>query len=153
MEDSIVKRCLLVHQRRIDVDDTCKLLPIGVLQTVASIKHGMWYARSAEFMQDSTLQTLRWMRIFGDAVFSLGTIALALFVTVWKQAGQLIRRKIISVMTVFLHLRFLLDVKQYYEKLIWQIYFFCYKLCIAKSRSLISELTKHLNSNYLIINL
>jgi len=56
------------------------LLPVGVLQTIASIKHGMWYARSAEFMQDSTLQTLRWMRIFGDSVFALGAIALALFV-------------------------------------------------------------------------
>ncbi len=27
------------------------ILPVGVLQTIASIKHGMWYARSDEFMQ------------------------------------------------------------------------------------------------------
>jgi nitric oxide reductase subunit B len=56
------------------------LLPVGVLQTIASIQHGMWYARSPEFMQDSTIQTLRWMRIIGDMVFSIGTVALALFV-------------------------------------------------------------------------
>jgi nitric oxide reductase subunit B len=56
------------------------LLPVGVLQTIASIKHGMWYARSSEFMQDSTLQTLRWLRILGDSVFALGSVALALFV-------------------------------------------------------------------------
>ncbi|MBG0859964.1 MAG: nitric-oxide reductase large subunit [Bacteroidales bacterium] len=56
------------------------LLPIGVLQTIISIKHGIWYARSAEFMQDPTLQTLRWLRIFGDIVFSVGAISLALFV-------------------------------------------------------------------------
>ena len=56
------------------------LLPVGVLQTIASIKYGLWYARSAEFMQDTTLQTLRWMRIIGDSVFSVGSIALALFV-------------------------------------------------------------------------
>jgi nitric oxide reductase subunit B len=56
------------------------ILPVGVLQTIASIKHGMWYARSYEFMQSSSLQTLRWMRIFGDIIFSVGAVALALFV-------------------------------------------------------------------------
>jgi nitric oxide reductase subunit B len=56
------------------------LLPVGVLQTIASIKHGMWYARSYEFMQDPTLQTLRWMRIFGDSIFAILSVALALFV-------------------------------------------------------------------------
>jgi nitric oxide reductase subunit B len=56
------------------------LLPVGVLQTIASIKYGIWYARSAEFLQGSTLESLRWMRIFGDVVFSVGALALALFV-------------------------------------------------------------------------
>jgi nitric oxide reductase subunit B len=56
------------------------LLPVGVLQTIASIKHGMWYARSAEFMQEPTLQTLRWLRIIGDTIFAIGTVALAIFV-------------------------------------------------------------------------
>jgi len=56
------------------------LLPVGVMQTIASIKHGMWYARSAEFMQDSTLQTLRWLRIIGDTIFAIGAIALAWFI-------------------------------------------------------------------------
>jgi nitric oxide reductase subunit B len=56
------------------------VLPVGVLQTIASIKHGMWYARSYEFMQEPTMQTLRWMRVFGDTIFAVGTVALALFV-------------------------------------------------------------------------
>jgi len=56
------------------------LLPVGILQTIASIKHGMWYARSAEFMQQPTLQTLRWLRIIGDTIFAIGTLALAWFV-------------------------------------------------------------------------
>ncbi len=56
------------------------LLPVGVLQTIASIKHGMWYARSFEFMQDPTLQTLRWLRVIGDTIFAIGAIALAWFV-------------------------------------------------------------------------
>jgi len=56
------------------------LLPVGVLQTIASIKHGMWYARSSEFMQGPTMQTLRWLRVIGDTIFSVGAITLALFV-------------------------------------------------------------------------
>jgi len=56
------------------------LLPVGVLQTVASVDHGMWYARSAEFMQQPTLQFFRWLRVIGDTVFALGAIALTVFV-------------------------------------------------------------------------
>ncbi|HTN21225.1 MAG TPA: nitric-oxide reductase large subunit [Pelobium sp.] len=56
------------------------LLPIGLLQTIASVNHGMWYARSAEFMQQPLMNTLRWMRLWGDTIFALGTVALAIFV-------------------------------------------------------------------------
>ncbi|WP_423147157.1 nitric-oxide reductase large subunit [Rubrolithibacter danxiaensis] len=56
------------------------LLPIGLLQTIASVNEGMWYARSAEFMQQPLMNTLRWMRVIGDTIFAFGTIGLALFV-------------------------------------------------------------------------
>jgi nitric oxide reductase subunit B len=56
------------------------LLPVGLMQTVASIDHGMWYARSAEFMQDPTLQVFRWLRVIGDTIFAAGTLALGWFV-------------------------------------------------------------------------
>jgi len=56
------------------------VLPVGLMQTLASIKHGMWYARSEEFMQDPTMGTFRWLRIIGDTIFALGTLALAWFV-------------------------------------------------------------------------
>ena len=69
------------------------LLPVGVLQTIASIKHGIWYARSAEFLQGSTIETLRWMRIFGDVVFSLGAVALALFVIGLKTGWSIDKTK------------------------------------------------------------
>jgi len=69
------------------------LLPVGVLQTIASIKFGMWYARSYEFMQDSTLQTFRWMRIIGDTVFSIGAVALALFVIGLKTGWSIDKTK------------------------------------------------------------
>lgn len=56
------------------------LLPIGLLQTWASVETGTWHARSAEFMQTGLMQTLRWLRGPGDMVFAIGAMALAVFV-------------------------------------------------------------------------
>src|SRR5262249_14208243 len=39
------------------------LLPVGLLQTVATIEQGTWWARSAEFLQQPLLRTLRWLRV------------------------------------------------------------------------------------------
>ncbi|HUH60852.1 MAG TPA: nitric-oxide reductase large subunit [Candidimonas sp.] len=52
------------------------LLPIGLIQVHASITEGMWYARSEAFMQQGILQTLRWVRTFGDVVFIIGALAI-----------------------------------------------------------------------------
>jgi nitric oxide reductase subunit B len=56
------------------------MLPVGIAQTVASIDHGMWYARSAEFNQQPFMQNLRWLRMVGDTVFSIGILTLVIFV-------------------------------------------------------------------------
>ncbi len=56
------------------------LLPLGVLQLIAAIDKGYWYARSAEFMQQPIVDLLVWMRVPGDVVFSVGAMALAWFV-------------------------------------------------------------------------
>ncbi|MBX3486884.1 MAG: nitric-oxide reductase large subunit [Candidatus Paracaedibacteraceae bacterium] len=48
------------------------LLPVGILQMFASASKGFWYARSEAFMQSEILQTLRWIRTFGDVVFIIG---------------------------------------------------------------------------------
>ncbi len=56
------------------------LLPIGIMQATASIDHGMWYARSAEFLGQPILGTLRWLRTPGDIVFAIGALALGWFV-------------------------------------------------------------------------
>ncbi len=55
------------------------LLPIGLAQTVASVDTGLWYARSAEFLQQPWLQTLRWLRMVGDTVFLVGVGAFVWF--------------------------------------------------------------------------
>ncbi len=70
------------------------VLPVGLMQTFASIKHGIWFARSAEFMQDPTLQTLRWLRVIGDTIFALGTIALTWFVIGLKTGWSVDKTKI-----------------------------------------------------------
>jgi len=56
------------------------LLPLGVLQLIAAIDNGYWYARSAEFMQQPIVDMLVWMRVPGDTIFSVGALALAWFV-------------------------------------------------------------------------
>ncbi|WP_166258195.1 nitric-oxide reductase large subunit [Marinobacter salicampi] len=53
------------------------LLPIGLIQFAASASEGLWYARSEGFMQSELLQTLRWVRTFGDVVFIIGALAVA----------------------------------------------------------------------------
>lgn len=61
------------------------LLPIGLLQFYASASQGLWYARSEAFMQQDLLQTLRWVRTFGDIVFLIGA-----FAVIWQIAGGLL---------------------------------------------------------------
>ena len=53
------------------------LLPVGLFQFHASISEGMWYARSAEFLQQGHLVDLRWFRTFGDVVFMIGALTYA----------------------------------------------------------------------------
>ncbi|MGV3484609.1 MAG: nitric-oxide reductase large subunit [Planctomycetaceae bacterium] len=56
------------------------LLPVGLLQTKASVESGYWFARSSEFMQTELMQTLRWMRVPGDTIFFFGAVALVWFI-------------------------------------------------------------------------
>jgi nitric oxide reductase subunit B len=56
------------------------VLPIGLLQTVASVNKGLWYARSVEFMQQPHMELLKWLRIIGDTIFTVGALALGYFV-------------------------------------------------------------------------
>lgn len=61
------------------------LLPIGLAQTWASVEHGLWYARSADFLQLPALQNLRWLRIVGDTVFIAGAGCFAWFMLgLWR---------------------------------------------------------------------
>lgn len=59
---------------------TFSLLPVGLMQTYASVQNGYWYARSAEFLQTDIMQTLRWLRAFGDSIFAIGVLSLIYFI-------------------------------------------------------------------------
>jgi nitric oxide reductase subunit B len=65
------------------------VLPIGLMQTWASVEYGLWYARSMEFMQDPTMDTLRWLRVVGDTIFTIGALALGWFVIGLKTGSSL----------------------------------------------------------------
>ena len=63
------------------------LLPVGLMQTWASVEHGYWFARSTEFLSSPLMQRLRWMRAPGDSLFGLGALVLVAFV--WRyRAGK-----------------------------------------------------------------
>jgi nitric oxide reductase subunit B len=64
------------------------LLPIGLMQTYQSVSVGYWSARSPEFMQTEIMQSLRWMRLFGDTIFAIGAIAF-----VWFAIGLILAKK------------------------------------------------------------
>lgn len=53
------------------------LLPVGIIQFVASASEGLWYARSEEFMQQDLLHFLRWFRTVGDVIFIVGALAVS----------------------------------------------------------------------------
>ncbi len=66
---------------------TLSLLPVGLMQTWASVETGYWYARSPEFMQTGVMETFRWLRVVGDTIFAAGAIALAFFVISLRFGG------------------------------------------------------------------
>src|SRR6185436_8808705 len=55
------------------------LLPAGIYQAWHSITTGLWYARSAEIVHSGVMETLVWLRVPGDLVFSLGAVLIAVY--------------------------------------------------------------------------
>jgi nitric oxide reductase subunit B len=53
------------------------LLPAGIYQAWHSVNTGLWYARAPEIVRSTVMETLVWLRVPGDVVFSLGAVCLA----------------------------------------------------------------------------
>lgn len=69
------------------------VLPVGLMQTWASVEHGLWYARSADFLQTDTMNVLRWLRVIGDTIFAVGILGLGWFVIGLKTGWSVSREK------------------------------------------------------------
>ena len=48
------------------------LLPIGIIQAYTSITEGYSFARDSELLYSPLVQTLKWLRMIGDIIFSVG---------------------------------------------------------------------------------
>jgi len=55
------------------------LLPAGIYQAFWSVTQGMWYARSPGIIHSGVMETLVWLRVPGDIVFSFGVLALGFY--------------------------------------------------------------------------
>jgi nitric oxide reductase subunit B len=58
------------------------LFPAGIMQFQAVVDKGLWFARSTEFVDSDTFQTLTWMRIVGGSVFTLGGVVPLVYIVV-----------------------------------------------------------------------
>ncbi|MDO8996568.1 MAG: cbb3-type cytochrome c oxidase subunit I [Sediminibacterium sp.] len=50
------------------------LFPAGIWQFNTVVEKGLWYARSADFIESNGFQTLTWLRIIGGSVFTIGGV-------------------------------------------------------------------------------
>jgi nitric oxide reductase subunit B len=64
------------------------LVPAGIAQAWASITHGVWFARSPDFVHSTMMEGFVWLRVPGDIVFAVGTLFLALFACRLLGAGK-----------------------------------------------------------------
>jgi nitric oxide reductase subunit B len=78
--DGLLKTAFWVLNGGLAMMVVMSLLPMGAMQAWASVTHGLWYARSAEFMHQPLMEMFVWMRVPGDIVFSIGPILLTVFV-------------------------------------------------------------------------
>jgi nitric oxide reductase subunit B len=56
------------------------VLPIGLIQTWASVEKSYAFARSPELLQQPLLQFFRWMRVPGDVLFAVGITTTVAFI-------------------------------------------------------------------------
>ena len=58
------------------------LFPAGILQFEAVLDRGLWFARSAEFIDSEQFQMLTWMRIIGGSLFTVGGVFPLLYIVI-----------------------------------------------------------------------
>ncbi len=79
-KDNVIKFAFWAINSGLALMVLLSLLPVGFLQTWASVEKGYWYARSAEFLYSPTVQVFKWLRAPGDIIFAIGAVTIVLFV-------------------------------------------------------------------------
>lgn len=78
------------------------LLPAGILQLKTVTEQGLWYARSATFVDSPAFQTLTWLRIAGGSLFTLGGVTpLVWFIVTRRRALKRARQMSAEPLTSF----------------------------------------------------
>lgn len=92
-KDNIIKTAFWAINGGLALMVLLSLLPVGFMQTWASVEHGYWFARSGEFLYSPTLTVFKWLRAPGDTLFALGILTLVLFVFGLRTGHSLIGKK------------------------------------------------------------
>ena len=79
-KDNIIKTAFWTINAGLALMVLLSLLPIGFMQTWASVEKGYWYARSGEFLYSPTITIFKWLRAPGDTIFAVGILIIVLFV-------------------------------------------------------------------------
>jgi nitric oxide reductase subunit B len=79
-KDNIIKFSFWTINGGLSLMVLLSLLPIGFMQTWASVEHGYWYARDTAFLYSPAMTVLKWLRAPGDIIFALGILTFVLFV-------------------------------------------------------------------------
>lgn len=79
-KDNIIKFSFWTINGGLSLMVLLSLLPIGFMQTWASVEHGYWYARDTAFLYSPAMTALKWLRAPGDIIFALGILTFVLFV-------------------------------------------------------------------------
>jgi nitric oxide reductase subunit B len=56
------------------------VVPVGILQLLASVDSGFWFARSREFYESGWVHNILWFRILPDSTFLFGVVRLLMFI-------------------------------------------------------------------------
>lgn len=88
--EKLVKNIFWSLQIGIILMMTLDLFPVGLYQLAAVVQHGLWYARTNDFVTGPVWQTLTWLRTIGGVVFLFGGV-LPLLWFVLSRATKLVR--------------------------------------------------------------
>ncbi len=68
------------------------LFPAGIFQFTSVTEHGLWYARSSEFIESNTFQNLTWLRLIGGSLFTLGGVLPLIWFIVRSRRGLKLKK-------------------------------------------------------------